>query len=103
MRVFYCHKFTVPRAGLEPAQSCLREILSLVRLPFRHLGLINSLSALNVPQIINNRRSLYQMNNGGKRTRCTYTFGHCITPVKVPIMVLALFCQVGGGLFWYAK
>ena len=28
----------VPKAGLEPARSCLRQILSLLRLPFRHSG-----------------------------------------------------------------
>ena len=28
----------VPEAGLEPARCCHRQILSLVRLPFRHSG-----------------------------------------------------------------
>lgn len=30
--------FLVPGAGLEPARYCYREILSLLRLPFRHPG-----------------------------------------------------------------
>lgn len=29
----------VPEAGLEPARCCHRQILSLVRLPFRHSGM----------------------------------------------------------------
>jgi hypothetical protein len=29
----------VPEAGLEPARCCHRQILSLVRLPFRHSGI----------------------------------------------------------------
>ena len=32
------NKSLVPRAGIEPARYCYREILSLLRLPFRHLG-----------------------------------------------------------------
>lgn len=35
----------VPRAGLEPAQTCVRRILSPLRLPFRHPGTIMSLEA----------------------------------------------------------
>lgn len=31
--------FVVPEAGLEPARCCHRQILSLVRLPFRHSGI----------------------------------------------------------------
>lgn len=31
-------KSLVPQAGLEPARSCLQQILSLPRLPFRHWG-----------------------------------------------------------------
>jgi hypothetical protein len=31
--------FMVPEAGLEPARCCHRQILSLVRLPFRHSGI----------------------------------------------------------------
>ena len=30
----------VPAVGLEPTRSCLQQILSLPRLPFRHAGLI---------------------------------------------------------------
>lgn len=29
----------VPAAGLEPARGCPRQILSLMRLPFRHAGI----------------------------------------------------------------
>ena len=29
----------VPAVGLEPTRSCLQQILSLPRLPFRHIGL----------------------------------------------------------------
>ncbi len=30
----------MPAAGLEPARGCPRQILSLMRLPFRHAGLL---------------------------------------------------------------
>ena len=30
----------MPQAGLEPAQGCPRQILSLMRLPFRHCGIL---------------------------------------------------------------
>ena len=32
--------FVVPEAGLEPARGFPRQILSLMRLPFRHSGLL---------------------------------------------------------------
>ena len=32
--------YVVPKAGLEPARSCPRGILSPLRLPFRHFGAI---------------------------------------------------------------
>ena len=31
----------VPAVGLEPTRSCLQQILSLPRLPFRHAGAYN--------------------------------------------------------------
>ncbi len=31
----------MPAAGLEPARGCPRQILSLMRLPFRHAGLLS--------------------------------------------------------------
>ena len=34
-----CKSVLVPMVGLEPARSCLQQILSLPRLPFRHIGL----------------------------------------------------------------
>ena len=38
VRTFLC--LLVPKAGLEPAWNYFRKILSLVRLPFRHFGVV---------------------------------------------------------------
>jgi hypothetical protein len=39
-------KQVVPKAGLEPARPLRRGILNPLRLPFRHLGAVNSLAKL---------------------------------------------------------
>ena len=43
----------VPEVGFEPTRSCLRQILSLLRLPFRHSGSIQSCILLR-PQHLRN-------------------------------------------------
>ena len=41
--------FMVPEAGLEPARCCHRQILSLVRLPFRHSGILVIILSYRLP------------------------------------------------------
>ena len=42
----------VPKAGLEPARSCLRQILSLLRLPFRHSGAPLTVESISLQRLI---------------------------------------------------
>ena len=44
----------MPAAGLEPARGCPRQILSLMRLPFRHAGITviaNNKSYINIADV----------------------------------------------------
>ncbi len=60
-RIFYM----VPKAGLEPARSCLRQILSLLRLPFRHSGapLTHFFAAINGKPYRRTNRQMIQFNH----------------------------------------
>lgn len=44
--------YLVPMVGVEPTRSCLQQILSLSRLPFHHIGLLdNNITTINKNQL----------------------------------------------------